>query len=460
MRHIAIIGGGIAGLSTAYYLQQLSRKQGAELKYTLLEKTNHWGGKIRTERVDDYLIEAGPDSFITNKPGGLELCRELGIADELIGSNREQARVYILHRGALQPLPKGLRLTVPTVWWPLLKSPLLSPRGKLRMALEPFIPPASGEKDESVAAFVARRFGQEAVHRFAGPLMAGIHVADPHRLSIQSTFPQLVEMERTHGSLVRAMRRGLPGGNKNTPLFVSPRRGMYRIVETLLAHLEGELVPDADVRELRRDGHRFQVHLRGGQTPPIAADAVVLALPAYEAANLVQPLHRELAAHLHDFTAVSTAVAVLAFRKSDIPPMEGYGFLVPEQEKRKILGCTWASAKFASRAPEMGALLRVFMGGRHNETLVEEDDFTLVSCARSELAAIMNLEAEPSHVRVFRWPRGNPQYEVGHQERVAKAERLGQALPGLYFVGSPYRGIGIPDCIREGHRMAERLVHG
>jgi oxygen-dependent protoporphyrinogen oxidase len=468
MTHITIIGGGIAGLATAFYLQQKTRATGTNIQYSLIEGEPRFGGKIMTEVVDDFVIEGGPDSFITQKPGGLQLCRDLGLSDRLIPTNDDHRHIFVLHRGKLTPFPGGYRLAVPTELIPFALSPLISPWGKLRMGLDLFIPPRREPGDESLANFIRRRLGREALDKIAAPIMAGIYVADAERLSLQSTFPMFADMERKHGSLIKAMRAAKqppPNGNGHHPkplsMFTSLRGGMAELVERLVAQLDGDLRPGHTVAGLRRRSpDDFELTFDRAGSQPLRTDQVILALPAFAAVPLLEPLAPELAGLLRTIRYVSTATISLGYRRADLEgqhDLNGFGFMIPKSEQRQIMACTWSSTKFEHRAPEQGRLLRVFVGGEGGESLVNLSDEQLLTLTRAELAATMGITARPVVSKIFRWPQGNAQYDVGHLERVAAMEALAARAPGLYLTGSAFRGIGIPDCVKSAQATVAQI---
>jgi oxygen-dependent protoporphyrinogen oxidase len=468
MTHVTIIGGGIAGLATAFYLQKKSREAGRNISYTLVEQAPCFGGKIITETTaEGFVIEGGPDSFITQKPWGIQLCRDLGVSDRIIPTNDHRRNVFVLNKGKLTPFPGGFRLAIPTEFIPFALSPLISPWGKLRMGLDLFIPPRKEDGDESLASFFRRRLGNEAVDKIAGPMMGGIYTADAERLSIQSTFPMFVEMERKYGSLIKAMqasrkKRPPPGNNSKPPaMFTSLRGGMNELVETIVNQLEGDLRSDCEVTGLRYLDPGFELTFARPNLPPLPTDAVVLAVPAYIAARLVEPILPELAQMFNQIRYVSTANISLAYHYSEVKPqhdLNGFGFMIPKSENRPVLACTWTSTKFNYRVPVDGALLRVFVGGQKQEHLVDLSDEELVDLARSQVANIMGVTAAPVIHRVFRWHRANPQYDVGHLERVSEMETLTARTPGLYLAGSAFRGIGIPDCVKSALTTADQIL--
>lgn len=469
MKHVMIVGGGIAGLVTAYYLQKRSQEIGFPIQYTLVESDPRFGGKIVTKTIGDFVIEGGPDSFVTTKPWGTQLCQDLGLEDQIIPTNDHKRNIFILNKGKLTPFPGGYRLTVPTEFIPFIRSSLISPLGKLRMGLDLFMPPRQEKGDESLASFIRRRLGQEALDKIGGPMMAGIYVADPERLSLQSTFPQFIEMEQRHGSLIKAMRqarkRTLPQPDNHKPqaMFTSLRKGMNDLVNSLVSQLDGDLHSDCRVIRLRpQTGGGYELLLKGRkENRYLVADAVVLATPAYIAADLLELIEPQLSKLLSNIRYVSTATISLGYRRADVAnqhDFEGFGFLIPRPEKRQILACTWSSTKFEHRAPNDSVLLRTFVGGEEQEHLVQLPDDKLTALAQHEIAATMGVTAKPVACEIFRWVNGNPQYDVGHLDRVAEIEALVNNLPGLYLTGSAYRGIGIPDCIKSALTTVDQII--
>lgn len=461
IRHVTIVGGGIAGLSVAYYLQRKSAEEGISIAYTLLEAGSWLGGKVRTLRRDGFVIEGGPDSFITQKPWGLQLCRDLDLADRLIPCNEAAQKVYVVRKGRLVLLPAGFRLAVPTKWGPFVRTPLLSPAGKLRVAMDLVIPRRTGTDDESIGDFVRRRFGREALEAMAGPIMAGIHVADPELLSLRATYPMFADVEQEHGSLIRGLTRARKAraGQPPPPLFMSFRDGMQTLTERLASNLTGDIRTGEKVTGLRRIPDGYEV-LTADEVP-LRTDAVVLAAPADVAAGLLAPHDEKLADALRAVRSVSSATLSLGFRCSDlrgVPPFDGFGFMVPHREQRNILACTWSSTKFSFRAPEGMALVRVFVGGARQEPVAEKSDEEIRRLVLDELSDLMKIRCEPVIEKLFRWPKGNPQYDVGHLERVAAVEERVRRLSGIYLAGSSYRGIGIPDCIESALNVVDRLL--
>ncbi|MHB1004127.1 MAG: protoporphyrinogen oxidase [Chloroflexota bacterium] len=460
---VVVVGGGIAGLSTVYHLQEGARRAGLSLECTLVEGSERFGGKIITRKENGYTVEGGPDCFLTQKPWAVDLCRRLGLADQLIGTNEASRRVSILWKGKLHLLPDGVLLIVPTRFRPFIFSTLISPLGKARMGMDLFIPARRDRSDESVADFVRRRLGQEALDKIAEPLMGGIHVSDPERESLLATFPRFADIERKHGSLVRGMlaaKTTRPAKTKPLPMFMTLRGGLSDMIDTLARKLDGvRLLRGQSVDKVARADGAYLLRLSDGSQ--LAAEAVVLAVPARQAASLVSRWAGDLATCLRDIRYVSTATVSFGYRRRELShPLDGFGFVIPSKEKRPITGCTWSSTKFEGRAPADGALVRCFMGGAADESsaLVPEDE--MVRLAREELRSLMGITSEPVLTHVHRWRDGHPQYDVGHLDRVAEIERLASLQPGLYLTGSSYRGVGMPDCIHNGALAAEAVLRG
>ncbi len=463
---VAIIGGGIAGLSTAWYLQK------AGIDYVLLEQGGRWGGKITTERVDGYgdapfLVEGGPDSFITQKPWGAALARELGLGGDLIGTNQELKQTYVLNKGRPVPLPDGVLMIVPTKFKPFVFSPLISPWGKLRMGMDLFIPRRTDASDETLAEFVRRRLGDEALDKIAEPLMSGIYNAEADKQSVLATFPRFREMEEKYGSLTKGMlaaqaaRKNANGatspapGSKPLSAFVSPRGGTETMVDALKVQLTGDLRLGVGVDAIEPAGTGYRLQMSDGST--LEASQVILATPAYISGKLLRPLAQGVADLLDGIRYVSTGTISLGYRGADAPnPLKGYGLVIPMSARRPINAITLSSVKFAQRAPDGHLLLRVFFGGSRSPHSMELDDATLYATVRQELDALLGIDAEPLFHRIYRWFRSNPQYDVGHLERIAAIEH---ALPaGIHVTGSAYRGVGIPDCVKQSQETAQHVA--
>ena len=460
---MVVVGGGIAGLSAAY---ALSQPDGPPVACTLVEADSRLGGKILTEQADGFVIEGGPDSFLSQKPWGIELCRKLGLEDRLIGTNPDRRRTFVYSKGRLEELPEGLALGFPTRLGPFLRSGLLSWPGKLRLGAEIFVPRRREESDESMGGFFRRRLGREALERIIEPLMTGIYAGDAEQLSIQATFPRFPDMEREHGSLVRSMlgarRRqqalGMGERARWTP-FVTLQGGLSELVQTLAGRLSAVKVHlGRRVTAVRSCGtaQGYEVLVEGES--PLKADAVVLATPAFGAAGLLEPLDATVAGMLGAIPYASTATVTLGFRRAGFShDLDGYGFVIPRIEGRALLASTWSSSKWDHRAPAGSVLIRAYLGGAGREAALERSDQELVELARADLRHVMGVTEEPVMARVFRWPRAMPQYLVGHQDRLAAIEERLARLPGVFVAGAAYRGVGIPDCIRDGLGSAERV---
>lgn len=468
--HVAIIGGGISGLSTAWYLQQ-AQNRGIGVTYTVLEAGNRWGGKVLTEFVQDYapepfIIEGGPDSFLAmQKPWALQLARELGLEDQLMSTNDERRTVYVLVNGKLTPMPDGIYLIAPTRILPFIMTRLFSPLGKLRMALDFILPKGNPNVDESLGDFIGRRMGREAVDKLAEPLMAGIYNADPYKLSIQATFPRFVAMEQKYGSLIRGMLAGTKARQSaQEQSSESPRVGAFAtfyqgtevIINELARQLTGDMRLNTAVTGIERiEDDSYDLALDDGTM--LNAHQVVMAIPAYTAAELIEPMVPGAAARLNEIRYVDTGTITLAYKTDELNhPLDGFGVVIPISEDRNVNALTWTSTKFDHRAPEGYKLIRAFMGGSRTPEMVTKPDDEVVQIVRNELQDIMGVTAEPLFHRIYRWPQSTPQYDVGHLEHI---EAIESRLPfGIFLTGSPYRGIGMPDCVKQGKQTAETIA--
>ncbi|HEX4746061.1 MAG TPA: protoporphyrinogen oxidase [Gaiellaceae bacterium] len=440
---VVVVGGGIAGLAAARRLEHVA----PDVSIALVESDELPGGKLRTEVVDGFVVEAAPDSFLSRKPRGVGLVEELGLADELVTRRAENHRTFVRRSGDLHPLPEGLTGMIPTSLDALERSDLLSAEGKARFAAEAEVPPSAGDEDESVAAFVTRRFGREAYDALVEPLMTGIYGGDGERMSLRATFPQLRALELEHGSLLRGLDS--PAASDRPP-FLSLRRGMGSLVAALVDGFEcTELLLGRRVTSVRRG---YQVELADGEV--VEADGVVLATPAFVTAELLADLDPVLAAEHADIPYGSSAVVTLAFAAEDVEPLDGYGYLVPRTEASDVLACTWSSQKWEGRAPAGAVLVRVYAGRFGGRDVTQAGDDELVGLARAELRT----DAEPMRTWVNRWPRGMPQYVLGHPGRLLRIEERLARHPGLAVAGAAYRGVGIPDCIASGEAAAESVV--
>jgi oxygen-dependent protoporphyrinogen oxidase len=442
------VGGGIAGLVTAHAL----RENG--LPFVLFEASGRLGGVIRTERTGGYLIEGGPDSLLAQKPHGIALVRALGLQDRLVPTNPHQRTVYVLQGGRLHPLPEGMMLTVPTRIGPVLRSSLFSLAGKLRMGLDLVRPARRGQDDESIASFVRRRFGREALERLAEPLLGGIHAGDPETLSLSATFPRLAALERRHGSLTRGLRADPPPVSSFPSAFVSLQGGLGELVDGLADRLPAErLRTNTAVETIHRSGAGFELRTRGGASH--SSTAVIVALPPRDARSLLAPLLGEASAVVGTLRAASTVVLVLGFARAQVAhPLDGYGLIVPRTEGLRTTALSFHSTKLEGRTPDGRVMLRVFLGGMRDPAVVDEPDEALLALARREMGPVLGLSGEPDLARVFRWPHATPQMEVGHADKMAVVERGLAAVPGLFLTGAGWRGTGLPDVIGDARRTA------
>lgn len=456
---VAIIGGGIAGLSAAWYCQQ----QGID--YTLIEASNRWGGKIYTERVmlagydEPLVIETSPDGFITRKPWAMELVHQLGLDDQIIPVNHLPERIYILTGGELIPMPDGLRLLVPTEFAPFLASPLFTREGKLRVLAEMHTPPKTDDEDESLAQFITRRLGAEAVDKLGEPLLAGVYNAEADKQSILATFPNYRKIEAEYGSLIRGMRlMKLKQQPSNQPPLVSLRNGMGQLVDALAGQLTGHLILEKSVNNIRRHGSRtaqYIVDISDGDA--VSAQHIILATSADITANLLNNLVPEAGQELAQLRQEGVGSISLAYPKAEIShPMDAYGVVIPSSENRQIDGITWTSNKWKHRAPDDVALMRVFFAGPHTRDMLIKPADEILSIVQDELRDIMGITARPIHYSLNRLPKGYPQYDVGHLNRITAIE---SSLPeGIDVTGSPYRGLGLPDVVHQSQQLIAKIA--
>jgi len=470
VKRVVIIGGGIAGLSAAYSLRE-HQKKGTEFEILMLERKERLGGNISTEKTDGFIIEGGPDCFLSEKPWAMELCRRIGLEDRFLSTNDKMRKTFVLSGGRLHELPEGVILMIPTKILPLVTSTLISLPGKLRMAMEMFIPKRKTPGDESLGQFVRRRLGKEALDKIAEPLVAGVHAGDPETMSIRSSFPKFVQLEQEHGSLIRGMVKRMAtmrkaprpaSSKKKVTMFMTLSGGLTEMVQTLAGLLKKagniEIRTGVAVAGVKKQGKHYEVAVPGED--PIKADAVIIAAPAYVASALLKGLDPWISERLSTIPYVSTATVSIGFKKKDIKhPLNGFGFVVPKTEGRKIMAATWTSVKFSGRAPDDSVLIRCFVGGSKNMELVDVSDAEMVKMVRSELKDIMGIDAEPVITRVFKWKNSMPQYTIGHDERIESMEEKLAKYPGLYLAGSAYHGIGIADSVRFSEVVAKKALH-
>ena len=481
-RRIVIVGGGITGLSAAHAAIARGREKQAVPRVTLLERSGRLGGNVVTDRVDGFVLDSGPDSWVVTKPQATALARELGLESQLVATNPNNRRYYIGWGDKLHPVPEGMVLGVPTRVGPLVSTGLFSWGGKIRMGMEPFVKTRrfEGDDDESIGDFATRRLGREAAERLVAPLLGGISAGDAADISVRAAFPMLVAMEREHGSLVRGMLAarkarakagGAAGGGREGSAFTSLRGGVGDLSTALVDRLRTEgvtlrtgavveavAIRTATVRERSPGAPTWDVYLEGGER--LEADAVLLAVPGYAATRIVHTIDEEIARTLSSISYGSTATVFLGYKRADVAhPLDGVGFVVPRAAGRPILASTWVSSKWDDRAPEGHVLLRAFFGGAWGDGALSEGDDALIRTARTELKTLMGLDAEPVLARVFRFPKASAQMKVGHLAMMrGLREMLARVAPGLLVAGGGYDGVGIPDCIRQGSEAGRALV--
>lgn len=448
---VAVVGGGVAGLTAAHALHRRG------VPVVVLEASGRWGGVVQTLRADGLVLETGPDAMLSTKPEGVALVRALGLADRIVPTNPDRRTVYVVRRGRLHPMPEGMVLGVPTRVGPLLRSGLFSWPGKLRLLAEPLVPRRAAAGEESIARFVRRRLGREAWERLADPLLGGIHAGDSEALSVDATFPRLVEMEARHGSLVRGMRAAAAQRSADgSAAFVSLAGGLSDLVEALVRALPPDaLRTQAAVRAVERAGDAWRVATGEGV---LHARAVVLALPAPRASALLRPVDAVLADELGAIRFVSTAIVLFAFDRAAVAhPLDGYGLLVPRAEGGRVTACGFFSTKFPGRAPEGTVTLRAFLGSAHDPDVLSLDDAALAALAERELTPLLGLRGAPRSARVCRWPESTPQLELGHAARVRRIDERLHALPGLQLTGAGLRATGLPDTIADATAAVSRF---
>lgn len=471
-KNIVIIGGGISGLATAYSLEERAKRNGKSLFITILEKNNRVGGSILTERENGFIIEGGPDCFISEKPYALQFCKKLGIGDNLLCTNDEFRKTFVLWKGNLHELPEGVMLMIPTRIVPILKSSLISSIGKLRMAMELLIPKKRSQEDESLSEFVCRRLGKDVLDKIAEPLVAGIHAANPDTMSVKSTFPKFVQMEEEYGSLIRAMiakkkmmNNSISETTQGYTMFMTLKNGLDELPVTIVKSLKTtKIIKDKEAVRVVKSPSKittgesiYKILLKDGEG--VDADAIVFATPSYETARLLSELDGIMSDQLDKIPYISTATVSLAYKKNAVShPMNGFGFVVPKPEKRKIMAATWVSRKFSYRVPEDSLLIRCFVGGYYNEDLIFMDDEDMIKMVKGELKDIMGINADPILARLYRWKKAMPQYTIGHDERLTILNRMLSKEHGLFLTGSAYRGIGISGCINDADLTADAVI--
>ncbi|WLD13192.1 protoporphyrinogen oxidase [Planctellipticum variicoloris] len=461
---LAVVGGGLSGLTAAYRLQELARQADRPVELTLFEASPQTGGIVGTIRRDGYLVDVGADSFITNKPAALRLCQRLGIEDRLATLDPRYRGALVLHEGRPVPVPDGFQLLSPSAFWPMVRTPLLSLWGKLRMGMELFVPPRRSSEDESLADFVRRRFGREALERLIQPLVGGIYTADPEKLSMQATLGRFVEMEQKYGSVIRGSRRQLKEQHADSDssstgarygLFLGLKGGLQDLVDALTQAIQPSVQVRTGIRLTTAVEEPTGVRLENGATDG-PWDGVVLAMMAHQAAALVERMDGDLAGALRSIEYASSAIVVSGHKLAEFrEPPQAFGLVIPHREHRRILAVSFSSRKFADRAPEGGILLRTFIGGALQQHLFERSDEELLQIVREELQEIFGVSTQ--WAQVIRYANAMPQYHVGHLQRVARIEELAAQHPRLALTGNAYHGVGVPDVIQQAEDAADRL---
>ncbi|MCA9132071.1 MAG: protoporphyrinogen oxidase [Planctomycetales bacterium] len=465
-QRVAIIGGGISGLAAAHFLRETK----PEVEVILLEASGRLGGVIRSANKDGFLIESAADNFITTSPVAIDLCRRLGLGDELLGTNAEGRGALVLCRGKLEPIPSGFLVMAPSRIGPILTTRILSTWGKCRAGLEFFVPRRKQPGDESLKSFVCRRFGYEMFERLVQPLVGGIYTADPNRLSVTATMPRFPQMEQEHGSLLRAMlrqrrtqgrKKAEKSGGARYSQFMTLRGGMSTLIEALAKSLpEGAIRLDSPVCAMVPQANgRWSILVAQGDPKWLEADAVIVATPANHAAEMLATADVRIADSLSQVQYASCAVISLAYRREHIQhPLKAFGFVVPLAEQRTILSCSFSSLKYPGRAPEDTVLMRVFIGGACQSGLLRLSREQLIQLAESELTDMLGISGPPVLRELTMQKQAMPQYHVGHNERVQYIDQQLERHPTLALAGSALRGVGVPGCIESGARAAQRVA--
>jgi oxygen-dependent protoporphyrinogen oxidase len=467
-KRIVVIGGGMSGLAAAHKLIERRQADGSPLEVLLLEAQDRLGGSIETTRRDGFLLEGGPDAFITQKPWAMAVCRRMGIAEQVMPTNEKYRRAFIVRKRKLHPIPEGFMMLAPTRMWPFAFSGLFSWRGKMRMGLDLVLPRGPSEGDQSLGDFVRRRLGREALERAAQPLVSGIYASDPDRLSLRATMPRFLELEAKHRSLILGMRAGQKAlGDKarsdsgaRYSIFVTMREGMASLVDAVASRLPaGSVRTGCGVKALTPDpdARGWRLELAGGER--MAADGLVLAAPAFALSEMLREAAPELTALLDDVEYASTLTVNLAFEREAIAhPLNAFGLVVPAVEKMAMIGASFCHVKFPGRAPERKALIRAFVGGALNPWAFALDDAEVVRRVLAELGDLIGLRGRPLFTTIHRWPRAMAQYPVGHLDRVARVDALLESLPPVAVAGNAFAGGGVPDCVHRGETAAERVL--
>ena len=459
-RRIAVIGGGISGLAAAHRLVELAPHD----EVVLFEERNRLGGVLETLHEDGFQVEQSADNFITTFPWAVDLCKRLGLSEKLVQTNAQFRRTFVISRGRLCPLPDGFLMMAPSRIWPLATTPILSPLGKARAAMEYFIPPRAGDSDESMAAFVRRRLGREVFERLVEPLISAVYAADMEKLSLLATMPRFREMEKNSGSLIRAMRKQMRSARQpqtqsgpRYSMFVTLREGLSSLVDAIAAKLPHDAIRlEAPVSQIAQTDDTWTLTLGDGTSETF--DGLILATPSHVAARLLGSVDEELSRQLGGISHSGTAIVTVAYRRDQIAhPMDGMGFVVPSVERRPILAGSFSSQKYTHRAPEGKTLIRVFAGGDNNPQMAEMEDERLVPLVCEELTSLLGIKGDPIYHTVAHWPGTMPQYHVGHVQLVEGIQARVAGIANLALAGNAFTGVGIPHCIHTGEQAAEAI---
>ncbi|MDG2105361.1 MAG: protoporphyrinogen oxidase [Pirellulaceae bacterium] len=464
---VAIVGGGISGLSAAYFLERDAAARGQSVQIDLFEAASRLGGKIQSIRQDDLLLELGAESFLSRKTPAVDLCREVGIDKQLRGTRAENRKTFVWHDDRLHPLPKGLSGFVPGNMNSLFSTSLLNLRGKLRVAADYVIPASRRSEDESLAHFMTRRLGKQAYQRLVQPLLCGIYAADGEQLSLQATYPELRKLEQASGSLIRGLKlrqqRAQQAGGKPLPPFVTLPNGMSDLIEAVAGKLVTTKIHlNAGVKDCQQHNRGWAVRLNADADAHVAShyDALLMSCPAYKTSQLLSKALPAVADPLNEIPHVSTATVNLWYAaKSFSHPLDGYGFVIPSHEQRGLTAVTWTSSKHHDRAPDDWRLIRGYVGRAGAEIDDEMSDEEMVAIVLRELKRTMGIHEKPVGTRIQRWLKGSPQYTLGHCDKLQKIDEALAEQPGLFLCGASYRGVGIPDCIREAGNAIEAVFH-
>lgn len=462
-KKIVIIGGGITGLSAAYYLQKAIKEKGLPYEFQLIEATHRLGGKIQTVTRDGFTIERGPDSFLARKLPGSKLVKEVGLGDELVHNSTGQS--YVLVKENLHPMPEGAVMGVPTKISPFVTTGLFSPIGKLRAAADFVIPKTKHEGDQSLGMFFRRRLGDEVVENLIEPLLSGIYAGDIDRLSLKSTFPQFLHAEQRHRSLIVGMKKfkelqpkqAEDANAKKQGAFLTLKKGLQSLVDAIEEQLDPlAVVKGVKVEKVNRMGEQYDLTLSNGKE--MKADAVIITSPHFAAQSMLS--HYPIFEPLREMPSTSVATVAMAFPKEAVKEdINGTGFVVSRNSDYTITACTWTHKKWPHSTPDGKVLLRCYVGRAGDEAIVDQSDEEIVQVVLEDLNRIMQITEKPEFCVVTRWKKAMPQYTVGHQERLEEiTQAIEEQLKGLYLAGSSYEGLGLPDCIEQGEDAAKQVL--